>query len=103
MKKNLTATIINEGRAATQEELLLLYQHLVCQVCPKLASTVKKSELARLVSIELYYRNVFIKDCNPHIIRAHLSVIAGVAKITIKRWVESVDFEEYARHHQNTT
>lgn len=95
---NLTTKIISQGREATREELLILYSNLACDLCPRTAHTIKRRELARLVIIELFFRNVFMKDCNAHLVRHQLSILAGVSKITIKRWTSSVDFDQYARY-----
>lgn len=93
---NLTSQILQENRAATHKELAILFCHLICEICPVSIYLIKTRELARMVVIELYYRNVYIKDRDRNCVVNQLARLADVAPLTVRRWMDSIDFQSYA-------
>lgn len=79
--------IVKQQRAATPDELVILFKDYVCATtCARVIRLMEPAEVKRLLALHLFDLNVVQHGKNRGLVMHHLGVVLGVSKTTLYRW-----------------
>lgn len=86
--------IVRQGRAATKDELIVLFKDYVCETtCARVIRLMDGAEVKRLLALHLFDLHVVEMHRNRGLVMHQLGLVLGVSKTTMYRWFPARDYK----------